>query len=261
MDYVIIAVVALVAAGLTLFSGFGLGTVLMPAFAIFFPVPVAVAATAIVHLANNLFKLALVGRHSNRTVALRFGVPAGLAAVLGAALLHWFEAASPLARFQLGGRAHEITLLKLVIAALIIVFALFELIPKLRDLSFSQKHLVFGSALSGFFGGLSGNQGALRSAFLVKCGLTKEQFIGTGVVCAVIVDVVRLLVYGMGFSTGGVAGLRGQIVALALTGTAAAFIGSYLGARLLKKITVNAVRNIVGVALMLLGLAMGTGVV
>jgi hypothetical protein len=34
--------------GLTLFSGFGLGTVLMPAFAVFFPVPTAIAATAVV---------------------------------------------------------------------------------------------------------------------------------------------------------------------------------------------------------------------
>jgi len=53
MDYVFIALVAVVVAALTLFSGFGLGTVLMPAFALFFPVPVA--ATAVVHLANNLF--------------------------------------------------------------------------------------------------------------------------------------------------------------------------------------------------------------
>ena len=57
MDYVIISIVALLVSGLTFFSGFGLGTLLMPAFALFFPIEVAVAATAIVHLANNIFKL------------------------------------------------------------------------------------------------------------------------------------------------------------------------------------------------------------
>ena len=41
MDYLIICLVALAASGLTLFSGFGLGTLLMPAFALFFPVPTA----------------------------------------------------------------------------------------------------------------------------------------------------------------------------------------------------------------------------
>ncbi len=57
----LVCLVALLASGLTLFSGFGLGTLLLPAFALFFPVEIAVAATAIVHLINNLFKLLLVG--------------------------------------------------------------------------------------------------------------------------------------------------------------------------------------------------------
>jgi uncharacterized membrane protein YfcA len=62
LEYVLITLIALVVSGLTLFSGFGLGTVLMPAFAVFFPVPTAIAATAVVHLANNLFKVVLVSK-------------------------------------------------------------------------------------------------------------------------------------------------------------------------------------------------------
>ena len=38
MEYLVVCTVALVVSGLTLFSGFGLGTVLMPALALFFPV-------------------------------------------------------------------------------------------------------------------------------------------------------------------------------------------------------------------------------
>ena len=56
MDFLLIGLVAFLASGLTLYSGFGLGTVLLPAFALFFPVEVAVAATGTVHLLNNLFK-------------------------------------------------------------------------------------------------------------------------------------------------------------------------------------------------------------
>jgi uncharacterized membrane protein YfcA len=55
----IIAVVACLASLLTLISGFGLGTILMPVFGLFFPLPVAVALTGIVHLLNNIFKLSL----------------------------------------------------------------------------------------------------------------------------------------------------------------------------------------------------------
>jgi uncharacterized protein len=49
MDIVIIAVVAAFASALTLYSGFGLGTILLPAFALFFAAPLAVATTGIVH--------------------------------------------------------------------------------------------------------------------------------------------------------------------------------------------------------------------
>lgn len=63
MDIVLIAVVAALASALTLYSGFGLGTILLPAFALFLPAPLAVAATGIVHLLNNLFKGTLL---SNR---------------------------------------------------------------------------------------------------------------------------------------------------------------------------------------------------
>lgn len=72
-ELVLIGATALLASGLTLFSGFGLGTLLMPVFALFFPVAVAIAATAVVHLANNLFKLALLARLADWRVVLRFG--------------------------------------------------------------------------------------------------------------------------------------------------------------------------------------------
>lgn len=87
MSYLIICTVALLVSGLTLFSGFGLGTLLMPAFALFFPVEVAVAATAIVHLANKIFKVGLVGRNADFGVVWRFALPAAVAAMLGALLL------------------------------------------------------------------------------------------------------------------------------------------------------------------------------
>ncbi|HXF59978.1 MAG TPA: TSUP family transporter, partial [Caldilineaceae bacterium] len=87
MAYLVVCLVAVSVAALTLFSGFGLGTMLMPAFALFFPVPVAVAATAVVHLANNLFKVILVGRQADWQVVVRFALPGAVAAMAGAWLL------------------------------------------------------------------------------------------------------------------------------------------------------------------------------
>ena len=147
MEYVVIGAVALGVSALTLFSGFGLGTLLMPAFALFFPLPVAVAATAVVHLANNLFKVALVGRAADRRVVLMFAVPAALAAFGGALLLETMSHAPPIAAYALGGRMCEITPVKLVIAGLIIGFALLDLAPRFERLSFPAKFIPLGGAL------------------------------------------------------------------------------------------------------------------
>ncbi|MDA0748534.1 MAG: TSUP family transporter, partial [bacterium] len=198
--FVLICTVALLVACLTLFSGFGLGTLLMPAFAVFFPLEVAVAATAVVHLANNLFKLGLLRRQADWGVVVRFAVPGAIMAAVGAGLLSYLSDLPALARYALGNRILFVTPVKLVIGILICVFALFELLPSLeRRMQFPRRLLPLGGALSGFFGGLSGHQGALRSAVLIRCGMAKEAFIATGVICAVVVDVFRVAAYGVVF--------------------------------------------------------------
>jgi hypothetical protein len=261
VDYVIVILVSSVAAGLTLFSGFGLGTVLTPAFALFFPLPVAIAATAVVHLANNLFKLALVGRHADRQTVIRFGVPAALLAILGAGCLLFLNTAPPLTTYALGGRTHEVTLAKIVIGAVIAAFALGELSPRIARLAFDRRFLALGGALSGFFGGLSGHQGALRSAFLIKSGLSKETFVATGVVCAVIVDATRIPIYFARFAESRLASPDSQALGLIVAASLAAFAGSYLGARLLKKMTLRAVQLIVAWGLVMIAVAMAAGLV
>jgi hypothetical protein len=260
IEYWIVCVVALLASGLTFFSGFGLGTILMPVLTIFFPVPIAIAATAVVHFANNLFKLALVGRRANRAVLLRFAVPAVFAAFIGAWLLSSTTLLPVIAEYEFLGKLREITPVKLAIGLIIVVFSCLELVPRFANIALDKRHMVWGGILSGFFGGLSGNQGALRSMFLIRAGLDKDEFIGTGVVSAVMVDTARLLVYGIGlftlqFST--VSGMKGLILAA----TISAFVGSLLGRELLKKITLRTVQIVVGVMLILLGLALSVGLI
>jgi uncharacterized membrane protein YfcA len=150
---------------------------------------------------------------------------------------------------------------KLVIPIIIIIFALFDLLPSLSNLAFERKYLPLGGALSGFFGGLSGNQGTLRSAFLIKAGLEKGAFIGTGVVSAVIVDIARLLVYGVVFYSSRSFVFGSDSRRLVLAATLAAFVGAYIGRRLLKKVTLRGVQVTVGLMLILLGIGLGTGLV
>jgi hypothetical protein len=259
MNYLVVCVVAFGVSGLTLFSGFGLGTLLMPAFALFFPVPVAVAATAVVHLANNLFKTALVGRKADWAVVAKFALPGSAAAMFGAMLLNLFASLPPVSSFRLGERTYAIDVVELVIGVLIIGFAFMDILPRFANLSFDRKYLPLGGLLSGFFGGLSGIQGALRSAFLIKGGLEKEAFIGTGTVSAVIVDVARLLVYGLSFYTTTFASISPDMSGLVMAATASAFVGSFIGKRLMKKVTMRAVQIMVGVMLMVVGVGMASG--
>lgn len=260
MELLIIGLAACLVSGLTLFSGFGLGTVLTPVFALFFPVSMAVAATAVVHFANNLFKLGLLARQADWRVVARFGFSAALAAVVGASLLSWFDRLPVLWRYPLAGGMHEITVVKAVIGALIILFALLELLPRFQALALPPRFLFLGGALSGFFGGLSGNQGAFRTAFLIRAGLSKEAFVATGAVTAVIVDAVRLAVYGIAFLGEHLARSRELMVPIAV-GMISAFVGAVLGKRLLRKITLRAVRLIVAVAMLLVGGGLVTGLV
>ncbi|MEO7432862.1 MAG: TSUP family transporter, partial [Dokdonella sp.] len=211
MSYLIVCSVALLASALTFFSGFGLGTLLLPAFALFFPVGEAVALTAVVHFLNGLFKLALTARHADRRVVLLFGVPACVMAVAGAWVLTWLVDSHPLVVYVIAGHAFEVTAVKLVVGLLLLVFASLELIPRFQTLAFGARYLPVGGLLSGFLGGLAGMQGALRSAFLARAGLSKEAFIGTGVVIACLIDVSRLAVYSATGDYNGVHGNAGLV--------------------------------------------------
>jgi hypothetical protein len=71
---------------------------------------------------------------------------------------------------------------------LLILFATMEMFPnKMR-----VKNLILGGVLSSVFGGLSGNHGAIRSAFLINTHLGKEAFIGTNAFISTVVDIFRI---------------------------------------------------------------------
>ena len=256
MDMLLIAATALLASCLTFFSGFGLGTLLMPVIALFFPVDIAIGITALVHLANNLFKLGIVGLRANGPVVLRFGVPALCAAFGGAFVLDALSHMQPLLEYAIAGRQFQLMPVKLVVGLLIILFVLLELSPRCKNLAFNRKWLPVGGVVSGFFGGLSGNQGALRSMFLLKAGLDSSQYIATGVVIAVLVDLSRLSVYGWSITQPGVF----DDWRLLLVATLSAFAGALAGRLLLQKVTIQHIRQLVSVLLAMVGCGLILGV-
>jgi uncharacterized membrane protein YfcA len=254
--YLVISLAALIASGLTFFSGFGLGTLLLPAFALFVPVDQAIAMTAVVHLVNSLVKVALVGRQADRATILRFGFPAIVAALAGAWLLGKLSVAEPLLEYQAFGRTFAVLPVKLAIGILLAAFAAVEVLPWFRGLAFPPRLMPLGGVLSGFFGGLSGMQGALRAAFLARAGLTAESFVATSAVIACLVDVSRLGVYA-----GKVVAVRGELDwPLLAAAVAAAVAGAIVGKRVLAGMKMETVQRIVAGLLVLVAAGLVSGV-
>lgn len=256
MDIIIICLAAFLTAILTFFSGFGLGTILLPVFTFFFPVEVAIALTGVVHFTNNLFKITLLGKMSDKRVLLKFGIPAVMASFAGAWLLTELSLMQPLYEYSIGQKHYDVTPVKLVISFLLIVFSFMELIPS-KERQHRRGSLIAGGLLSGFFGGLAGIQGAIRSAFLIRSGLNKEAYIATGVVIASMVDLTRLSVYISRFN---VSGLRENLT-LILAAVLSAMAGALLGKMLLKKVTLRFIRILVAVMLIMVSLALGAGLI
>ena len=188
---------------------------------------------------------------------MKFALPGIAAAFVGAWLLTYFSELPPIASYAIGQRDFQISVVKVVIGLLMIGFAFLELLPRFEKLAFAKKWLPLGGAVSGFFGGLSGHQGALRSAFLSKAGLEKEAFIATGVAAAFLIDLTRLSVYANHLGTIGT-DADWALVAAAIV---AAFLGAFVGSRLLEKVTLRVVQLIVGVMLALVGVLLAVGLI
>lgn len=252
-----IVIVALLASILTFFSGFGLGTILLPAMALFFPVAVAIVLTGIVHFLNGTFKVLILRKHIHFPTLWRFGLLAIPFAFLGAWLLTKLEGQTNVFEFSLMSIHFSTTPIKFTVGILMIGFAFLEGIPKLKKISINQKYLPIGGALSGFFGGLTGNQGAFRSMFLVRANLNKEQFIATGSAFSFLVDLTRLSVYFKNLSK---MDIEGNAVLLILA-SGSALTGVLIGNRLLKKIDMTFIRYVVAAAILILGILLTLGII
>lgn len=254
MEIVYLILISFAASWLTFFCGFGLGTVLTPVFYFLFEdLALAIAGTAIVHFLNNVFKFLLMQKKVDWKIALPFGIASIPAAFLGAFLLTHFDDLI-LTSYSMNDSVFEIKLMNLIFGGLLIVFAVLELIPSFT-ISLNRKFLWLGGFISGFFGGLSGHQGALRTAFLTKYKLDKEVFIATGIVIALAVDIARSTEYFISMDYGMISANMHLIGASLF----AAFAGAVTGKYFLKKIDLKVLTVLIAIAMITFGLALAAG--
>jgi uncharacterized membrane protein YfcA len=252
---VYVVILAFLDALLTFFSGFGLGALLLPAIAIIFPVAIAVVVVAFIHLLHHVWKILFLWKNIYWPVVYRFGIPASCAAIPGALLFVYFSTSKPIFQYCVGPLTASVEPIKIIVGLSLILCAVLEGVAK-HTIVIKERWLPLGGALSGFLGGVSGHQGAVRSLFLLHLNLGNTQFVATSAVLAIGVDVVRLAVYGLSVAALFHA-INIRFVALLALATLA---GDLVGKLVLEHVTVRFVHRVVLAMLCILGTALILGI-
>jgi uncharacterized membrane protein YfcA len=227
---VVVAVVAFFAGSVGAVAGFGIGSILTPLVATQLGTKFAVAAVTIPHIAGSAVRFWTLRRHVNRRVLFTFGVMSVIGGVLGAfAHAYWTP--------------HLLTIVLAVVLIVTGAAGVFGFAVHLRGAAAQA-----GGAVSGFLGGVVGNQGPVRSAAMLGFDLTKEQFVATSVAIGMIVDLARLPVYF--WSQGSVIARH---VPFVLMMTAAVVAGTLLGRRILGRVPEALFKRLISALIFALG--------
>jgi uncharacterized protein len=260
MNLILILLSVILGSVLTFFSGFGLGTILLPVFLIFFPLKTAILSTALVHFSNSIFKFFYVYKHINPFILFTFGIPAVLSSILGAYLISEMNDNWTIFSYSINNKEFEVLATKFFIGFLILIFTLLELLNSTLIKTKSTKNeLIIGGLLSGFFGGISGHQGALRTLFLKKVNLSKEEFVATSTTISLGIDMVRIIMYLQLLGLSIIMEVENKN--LILVGIFGAFLGANIGNKLLKKITMMFVQKIISILLIIFSFCLMFGVI
>ena len=230
---VALLLVAIVSGATASIVGFGIGSLLTPLLAARFGTGVAVAAVTLPHAAATALRCWRLRASIDREVLFRFGLLSAAGALAGALLYT-----------RMGGTA-----LTGILGGLLLLTALAQLSGwSARWHPRGPLVAVFG-LLSGFFGGVAGNQGGLRSAALTGFGLAPVRFVATATATGVLVDLARTPVY-LWSSGPKLLPLAGPIG----IATAGVLLGTLLGERMLLGLSPRRFGQIVGAAIGLLGI-------
>jgi uncharacterized protein len=233
-----LAVVAMLAGALAAVAGFGIGSLLTPAFAFETGTNLAVAAVAIPHLDGSAQRYWMLRRHVDRRMLLGFGLASAAGGLAGALAHTWLESRA----------------LGIVFGLLLVLAAIAEFTGWMERVRWGRRAAWFAGAVSGGLGGLVGNQGGIRSAAMLGFEVPKESFVATAAAIALFVDATRVPVY-LAVQWREIAAVW-PLVAVA---TAAVVAGTALGTRALGRLPQRFFRRLVAVLLLALGVYMALG--
>jgi uncharacterized protein len=232
---IVLFVVAAIAGAVAAVAGFGIGSLLTPLVSIETGAKLAVTLVSIPHAAATALRCWRLRRHVDWQVFRGFGLASAGGGLVGAAI--HARASSPALGATLGA---------------LLVFAGLSTLTGLADrLRFRGAAALAAGGLSGFFGGLVGNQGGIRSAALLGIDLGRDAFVATATASALVVDAARV---GLYLASDHAAVVRHW--SIVVVATAGALLGTLGGERVLRRIPEPVFRRVVAVTLVMLGIAM-----
>ena len=179
MFFIAVFVVAILSGATASVVGFGIGSLMTPLLAARFGTATAVALVMLPHAVATAVRCWRLRAHVDRRVLVRFGLLSAAGALAGALLYT-----------RLGPGA-----LTRVLGALLLLTAVAQLTGWASRWQPQGGLVALFGLLSGFFGGIAGNQGGLRSAALTAFALPPLGLVATATATGLLVDAARAPVY------------------------------------------------------------------
>lgn len=187
----------------------------------------------VIHWFGDIWKIVLFKKGTNWRLVLLFGIPGIVASIFGAKL-----------SFLLS----ETTLKQLLGVFLLLYVAFLFSKPKWK-ISLLPFNALFGGALSGFFAGIFGVGGAVRSSFLTAYDLEKAVFIFTSGAIGFLIDSGRISQYVIGGTR-----LEGDLERLLIFCIPVSLLGAHLAKQFVDRIPQKMFRAFIALALCLVGI-------
>lgn len=161
-DYYFLLVIIGFLAGLTApVAGFGIGSFLIPIVSIQTGTKLAIALVSLPNFLGTSIRFWFLKAKVNRRILLRFGLLSAAGGLAGA-LIHTFFVSN---------------VLQIIFAFMLIIAGVLGALEISEHLHIGKKSAEVIGFASGFFGGLVGEQGGIRSVALLNFDIEKEEFI------------------------------------------------------------------------------------
>lgn len=228
----IFVILSLLAEVLGTVGGFGSSVFFVPIANFFFDFQSVLGITALFHLSSNVTKIAFFKKGIDKRLILYLGIPAVIFVSFGAYFSKYFN---PMILTYILG------LFLIVTSLLFLIFKKLIVIP-------NAINAILGGSLSGFSAGLLGTGGAIRGITMAAFKLDKNKFIATSAVIDLGVDFSRTIIY---YLNGYMHKHDFYIIPILIV---VSIIGTWIGKKILNRISQDHFRNFVLVLILLIGI-------